>query len=57
MKMMNEDEFYEYWREYRNVMNSLPIEVRSNFEGLMMYGALMERRKRFCDFVEKSRKV
>ena len=57
MKMMNEDEFYEYWRKYRDDINSLPIEVRSNFEWLIVYDELMKRRKRICDTLEKIRKA
>ena len=59
MKTINEDEFYEIWGKYRDVINSLPIEERGNFGGLtmLMYQAVMKRRKRFCDTLEKSRKA
>lgn len=59
MKTINEDEFYEIWEKYRNVINSLPTEERGNFGGhiMLMYQAIMKHRKRFCDTLEKSRKA
>ena len=57
MEKINEDEFYEYWKRYWDVMNSLPIEVRRNFEWLMVNDELMKRRRRICDTLEKSRKA
>ena len=59
MKTINEDEFYEAWGKYRDVINSLPIEERGNFGGLimLMHQEVMKRRKRFCDTLEKIRKA
>ena len=58
MEKINEDEFYEYWRKYRDISNSLPIEERGNFGGLLMlmYQEVLMRRKRICDSLEKIRK-
>lgn len=56
MEKINEDEFYEYWRKYRDDISSLPVEVRSNFEWLMVYEAVMIHRKRICDTLEKIRR-
>ena len=54
-----ENEFYEYWRKYRDEINSLPIEERGNFGGLIMLMCQekMIRWKRFCDTLEKIRKA
>ena len=59
MKTINEDEFYEIFGKYRDVINSLPIEARGDFGGLIMLmcQVVMKRRKRFCDTLEKSRKA
>ena len=58
MKKINEDEFHEAWRKYRDINNSLPTEERGNFGGLimLMYQAVLMRRKRICDTLEKIRK-
>ena len=54
-----ENEVYETWRKYRDINNSLPIEERGNFGGLIMltYQAVLMRRRRICDTLEKIRKV
>ena len=54
-----ENEVYETWRKYRDINNSLPIEARGNFGGLIMltYQAVLMHRRRFCDALEKSRKA
>ena len=58
MEKINEDEFYEYWRKYRDINNSLPIEERGNFGGLLMlmYQEVLIHKKRICDSLEKIRK-
>lgn len=59
MKKINENEFYEIWRRYKDVINSLPVEERGNFGGyiMLMYQEVMRRRKRFCDILEKNQKI
>ena len=54
-----ENEVYETWRKYRDINNSLPIEERGNFGGLIMltYQEVLMRKRRFCDALEKSRKA
>ena len=53
-----ENEVYETWRKYRDIGNSLPIEERGNFVGVIMltYQAKLMHRKRLCDTLEKIRK-
>ena len=43
-----ENEVYETWRKYRDINNSLPIEERGNFGGLIMltYQAVLMHRRR-----------